>query len=495
MRPIEPVLTSKKVMVVMDWIHTPRGDGPRSLGALGHAAKVTQLAAAMAMALALSGCASVSTEPPPRPASAVELRASLTITPWWIAFNDRLLTERIELALLRNEDLGIAAARLREVQAQLAETNGARGPSVSLVADSSRGRTSTEQGGQGQPMTLHRNGLVASYEIDFWGRLASASDAARSRIAAQAWARSAIAWGLSAQVAELHVGLAALQTQIDISEAVVRGRRAALALREQELRAGAGTELDLRRAEAELSAAEFTWRGLQRQQLGAATALAVLLGERQLPSPTPALSLSGEHALSLPIGDLQALLAKRPDVQQAEQLLGASAAEIKAAQAGLMPSMQISGRLGSDVRQLSQLLNAPGFAWSMASSFAQTLFDGGRLEARVDQARARDDAQKLRYQQVLRLAAAEAYEALSALDLQQSALLAGRDRTRATARAQELARLARQTGAIGQLELLDAERTHFSAQLEEVDALRRRLVGQVAVFKALGPAAVDGQGG
>lgn len=237
-----------------------------------------------------------------------------------------------------------------------------------------------------------------------------------------------------------------------------------------------------------LRAAHVYQRRQQRRQLAGGAALALLLGDSRLAEPTPEpLASQGVRDLRLPDGELSEMLARRPDVQEAERLLVASGADLKAARAARLPSLHLTGHLGSDARELSNLFNGPGFAWSVASSFAQILFDGGRTAARVEQADARGDAQRARHEQALRQAAAEAHEALAALQINQQALEAGQQRSRATGRAKQLAQLAQRVGAISQLDVLDAERNHFQAQLDEVDALRARLVGEVAVFKALGP--------
>lgn len=418
---------------------------------------------ALALSLALlAGCAG--TVKPTAPVAQAEQQA-LPITGWWLGLNDALLNARIELALRRNADLAVAAARLREARAQLQEAGAARLPQLSLELAAGRSRGADVPPMPGTQTRLNA-GLVAGYELDLWGRLDAGDAAARARLASEAWACAAMAWSVSTQVAELHTSLGALQRQVEIGAAVVDGRRRTLALRERELRAGAGSEFELRRAEAELAVAESTLATLKRQQLARSGALALLLGDAAADLRTPALPASLAVA-ALPSGELSELLARRPDVQQAEALLTASAADIKAARAGLLPSVRLSGRLGSDAHELSQWFSGPGLAWSLAGSLVQSIFDGGRNAARVEQAEARGDAQQARHAQVLRQAAVEASEALAALAVQQQSLEAGQRRSQAMARALQLAQRGREAGALSQLDALDAERQHFQAQLDE----------------------------
>lgn len=420
--------------------------------------------------------------PPPVPA-----QAALPLQPWWRGLGDAGLSQRIERALQRNAELGVAAARVREAHALLAEAQGGRQPALAVLAESSRSRPSAEAAAGPGPglSTLHGVGLVARYEVDLWGRLDAASESARARLGAEQWARSALAWSVSIQVAELHLGLAALARQLEIAASVGDGRGQALALRREELAFGAASEFDVGRAEAELAAAEATLAALRRRQLKLATALSLLVGDAELPTATPALDDSAARAPRLPAGELGELLARRPDVLQQRLLLAASGAGIRASRAARLPALQLSGRLGSDVRELGNLFSAPGMAWALAGSLGQSLFDGGRSAARVEQAQARDDAQQARLGQALLQAATEAREAMQALEIRQQSLDASRRRSAALAHTLGLARVARAAGALSRLDELDAERQLFLSQLDEVDALLQQRLGELAVYKAL----------
>lgn len=459
----------------------------------------------LALALSLAGCAGLlpqrpAVEPlpdglPSHPPVAAEVQAApLSIERWWTQFGDAELDRLVAAALQNNLDLALAAARLREAQAQWDEARGGQRLSLDLQAGSGRSRTSSELlplPGAAATAGRHQVSLVGQYEVDLWGRLASASDTARARLQAQAWSRATIEWSLSAQVAEAHFRLRAVQRQLDLSEAVRASREQTATLRRTEHAAGAGAEFELRRAEAELAAAEVTLADLQRQRVALQATLALLAGEPTdrlfgAALPTAALDPQQPLAVRLPQGDAASLLQRRPDLRQAEAQLAATRSDTAGARAATLPALRLSGSVGSDVRELSTLFSASGFAWSLAGNLAQSLFDGGRARARVDQADARADAALAQYRRSVAAAFTELREAYVALDLTQQALEAQRRRVGALAHAHRLAQIGHAAGAYAQLDLLDAQRNHFQAQLAEVDAYRDRLIGQVAAFKALG---------
>ncbi|MES2959560.1 MAG: efflux transporter outer membrane subunit [Pseudomonadota bacterium] len=460
----------------------------------------------LAIALALAGCAGLVPRHHPAelvpgglpttaaPATGAAVQAQISIDRWWTLFGDAELDRLVEQALALNQDLALAAARLREARAQSDEVRGGQRPSLDLQAANSRSRQSIDALGlpaAERTLSSHRVSLVGAYEVDLWGRLAAGSDAARSRLLAQVWSRASVEWSLTAQLAEAHFSLRALQRQLEISEAVRASREHSMSLRRTEQAAGATSEFDLRRAEAELAAAEVTIASLKRQRVGLEAALALLAGRPAATlfdaEPTrAALDPSLPFTARLPQGDAAELLRRRPDLRQAEAQLAAARADIKAARAATLPALRLSGSVGSDVRELSNLFSGPGFAWSLAANVAQSIVDGGRLQARVDQSDARADAALASYRRNVAMALTELREAYVALDITQQAQHAERQRVAALARAEGLARLGFEVGALGRLDLLDAERNHFQAQLAEVDAYRDRLIGQVAAFKALG---------
>ncbi|MBL8350780.1 MAG: efflux transporter outer membrane subunit [Burkholderiaceae bacterium] len=454
----------------------------------------------LAVALALAGCsASVPRAAAVGPLPVLTVPAGVPVVPglqigrWWTLFGDAELDRLVAQALQHNADLAVAAARLREARSRFDELRGAELPTLELQASAGRLRASAEASGSGQAFIASNQQvkLAAQFDVDLWGRLASATDAAGARLAAQAWARAAVEWSLSAQLAEAHFRHRALQRQIDIAAAVRDGRARAEALRRIERAAGGASELELRRAEAERAGAAATLAALQRQRLAAVGVIALLAGDAPSALGTIAAAAAPldptlDFMPRLPQGELADWLRQRPDLRQAESLLAAADADTAAARAALLPSLRLTGNAGGDAVDLSHLFDWRGFAWSMAAGLAQPIFDGGQLRTRVQQAEARADAALAQYGHSVANALVEIRDAYAALDIAQRALAAERERVAALDRATRLARLGEQAGATTQLDVLDAERQQFQAQLAEVDAYRDRLIGQVAVFKALG---------
>ena len=345
--------------------------------------------------------------------------------------------------------------------------------------------------GVGRQTSSHKLSFGAGYEADLWGRLSSSTKAARQQLLATQWARAAVEWGVTASVAETYFQLAAVDRQVVISESMRAGRARNVELRQRENTAGVGTEFDLRRAEAELTSAEATLAGLQRQRSSLERALALLTGR----TPQQIAYLALERRMLdeatvftpvLPQGAAGELLVRRPDIRQAEAQLAAANANIAAARAATLPALRLSGSVGSDARSMSDLFTGPAAIWSLAASVSQPLFDGGRLKAQVRQEEARAQQALAEYRKTVTTAVADVRDAYLALDLEQQAWASQKARAASLQRAMSLAQLGYDEGALGFLDYLDAERNWYQAQLDQVSAYRDGLVGQVAAFKALG---------
>jgi outer membrane protein, multidrug efflux system len=458
----------------------------------------------VACALALAACAteskltpsaSTTTIPELAPGAGAQVR-DLTIDRWWSLFGDPVLDRLMEEALARNADLETAVARVREAQATLDVVRAAQSFTVDANASSSRSQISEVSSmpvppGVNRVSNRHRVSLDAAYDLDLWGRLSSTSAAARSQLLASEWARSAVEWGLTARVAQSYFELGAADRQIELTEQVRSVRQRALDARRREYAAGAGSELDLRRAEAELTGSEAQLASLARQRAGLERALILLLGRTPAEIVNGGLQRSALNEIGpleavLPSGPTSNLLVRRPDLRQAEAQLAAANYSIEAARAATLPSARLSGSLGSDAKSLADLFSGPAAIWSVAGGLAQPIIDGGRLRAKVREERARAEQSLAGYRKTVAGAVLEVREAYSALDLTQQEYQAQRARVVSLARAHDLAERGYAIGALGYLDLLDAERNWHQARLDQVGAYRDRLISQVAAFKALG---------
>ncbi|NRF67029.1 efflux transporter outer membrane subunit [Aquincola sp. S2] len=427
------------------------------------------------------------TLPQPGAATSLQFQRDLSIERWWVLFDDPALTRLVDDALRDSHDLAAAAARVRSARAQLDERRGAQGPALELQA----GHTRARQAGFDATGTQHTAALAGRYELDLWSRLASGSESARQSLLAQAWAQAALQASLAAQLADAWFALRALDRQMQISDALRESRRGTLRLRHQERAIGAASEFELRRAEAELAGSESSLAGMKRQRSALESGIALLAGRpvhqiATLTMPAAPLDVSQPFTARLPQGNAAELLARRPDIRQAEAELAAARANVSAARAATLPSIVLAGNVGSDARSLSRLFEGPGFFWSLALSASQVLFDGGQAQARVRGADARADELLASYRKTVTAALIDLRDAYAELEFSEEAQRAEQQRVAALGRARGLAQLGVRNGALGTLDLLDAERNHYQAQLAEVDALRDRLQGQVAAFKAVG---------
>jgi len=423
-------------------------------------------------------------------------RPGLSIARWWVTYDDETLDRLVAEALAHNEDLDAALARVREAQAVVDQARAAPLPTLHAQWRTSRAQQSAVGAtpfppGFDRRATTHRASLDTSYEGDLWGKLSSTTAAARYQLLASEWARASVEWTLTAQVAESYFALAALDRQIEISEAVRVSRQATLRLRLREYETGTGNEFDVRRAESELTGTDASIAGLARQRIALESSLTLVLGR------TPQQIVTGQLARRtldervrlvnvLPQGEAAPMLLRRPDLKRAEAQLAAANADIDAARAATLPALRLSGSIGSDARSISDLFSGLAFIWSLAASASQSIFDGGKAQARVREGEARGDQELAAYRKAVTAAVVDLREAYAKLDARERALNAERDRVAALARARELAQLGYDSGAFSYLDLLDAERNWYQAQLEQVDAYRDQLFGQIATFKALG---------
>jgi multidrug efflux system outer membrane protein len=452
---------------------------------------------AVAAVLALSGCAGLQPAPraqadasvtaiPELPASkSAQVKAALSIERWWTLLGDVELERLMDEMLARNEDLEAAVARVREAQASLDQAAAGQSPSVDLNARRARQRVS------GFESSANRVSLDAAYELDLWGRLSTATEAARKQLLATEWARASIEWSLTASLAEAYFGLAAVDRQIEISETVRALRRTTVELRQKEFSVGTGNEFELRRAQAELTAVDASLASLARSRASLERALTTLLGRtpQQIAGrkvARQALDEARPFVAVLPQGGSAELLVRRPDIRQAEAELAAANYSIESARAATLPSVRLAGSIGSDAQSIGKLFEGPTALWSIGASLTQALIDGGKAEARVRQEHARAQQALAGYRKVVAGAVLDVQEAYAVLDMTQRELEAERERVGALARARELARRGYEAGALSYLDVLDAERNWYQAQLDHVSAYRDQLVGQVAAFKALG---------
>ena len=448
--------------------------------------------AALALAALLAACASPGPTPP---MAAQDLPAGSAMAPvpadWWKRFGDPQIDALVDEALANNRDLARAVARIDESRAALRLANADRSPQLNASVSGGRSRISENSSGVPGGVTANSfsGGLSVAYELDLWGRLATASAAARAELLATELARDTLRTALASQVVRSYAALQALDAQIGIYQQVLVGQRDGLRLQKLRLDAGDMAELDWRQLEAELLNSELQLPKLERARGEAERALALVLGR----SPKALLEQGVQRAArptggiaELPEGIPSDLLLRRPDVQSAEARLAAAGARVEVARAAYLPSIGLSASFGGQSSELSKLFDSGSLLWSVVASLTQPIWNGGRLDANLDASKARQLQAELDYRDSVAIAFKEVRDALAAHGEARASLVTSQRRSDALQRAAQLTRLRFEGGETSRLLLIDAERLALLAQLQVQDERRGLLSAQAEVYRALG---------
>ncbi|HYP82160.1 efflux transporter outer membrane subunit [Variovorax sp.] len=461
---------------------------------------------ALLAALVLAGCATpppieLNLETPARykedvkptgdRANAPDAEAAPADGRWWTVFRDPRLEALVARAAERNTDVQQAAARLAQARALAREVDADRAPQVGLGAAAVRGAGVDKAQGR-QPASLFTAGLGASWELDLFGRLAGASQAAaldaRSREALLQGTRLAV----QSETAQLYLAVRALDDESRIMADTVEAYRDTLDLTERRQRAGDLGELDVERVRTELAATESDALAVQRQRAQVEHALAVVLGE--LPTAFALERDAWSTALpAIPAGLPSDMLARRPDIGAAQWRVEAAQARVGVAQSAWFPSIALTADGGYASTDLGDLLKWSARSWGVGALLSLPLLDGGRREAGVQSAQAEFDGAMADYRAQVLSAFKEVEDQLSSLRLlaQQSTVQARAvDSAR---RATRLSDVRYRNGAISQIDLLDARRSELRNSRQALLIKAQQYQATVALVRALGGGWSDAQ--
>jgi multidrug efflux system outer membrane protein len=433
--------------------------------------------------------------PDPLPAPQATSLADLK---WWEIFRDQKLQDLIRAALTANYDLREAVDRVEEARANLGVTRSNQFPQLGVSGDIQFNRLSRD-GQTPLPATFLPNqnrtfgeGMLnlLSFEVDIWGRLRRATEAARANLLSAEETRKAVVVTLVSDVATGYLHLRELDYELQISRATLATRQDSLNLTQERQTGGVATLLDLRQAEQLVDTAEQTIPELQRQIEQTENQITLLLGQ------PPGGIARGQDFMKeeLPLGVVpdvpaglpSALLERRPDILAAEQNLVAANANIGVAKAEYFPRISLSGLLGGQSTQLSSLFAGPASVFNFVPQVSQPIFAAGRLKSGVRLAQAQKDDALVQYERAIQTAFTDVSNALIAHQrvresrLKQDALVRTlEDRTR-------LAYARYRGGVDTQLNALDADRDLFNAQLSLAEIRLNELLSVVQLYKALG---------
>ena len=410
---------------------------------------------------------------------------------FWSVFNDEVLTGLVEEALTANHDLRIAAARFNEARALRREAAFDFGPVITANGSALRTRFSDIEtpgitNGVGA-VDVYDAGFDATWELDIFGRVRRGNEARRAELESTVASLEDAHVSVTSEVARNYFELRGLQSRYDVAKRNADVQASSLELTQARREAGSGTDLDVARAQSQLSTTLATLPQLESAVARSKYRIAVLIG--RTPGEVDARLASqplGAVPAFTPVGDPTEWLRRRPDVRVAERDLAAATARIGIAVGDLFPKVSLVGNFGWTALDFDSLGNAEAETYRYGPSISWAIFDLGHVQARIDAAHARADASLARYEQAVLRALEDTEGSLTTYSkaLEREASL--QEAAEASGVAAGLASVRYEEGVSDFLLVLDAERTQLEAEDRLAQSRADSATALVAVYKALG---------
>ena len=405
---------------------------------------------------------------------------------WWTVFDDPQLQALIREALAHNYDLRIAAERILEAQAALGITRADQYPTVAAGFSGFNERfPRTKVTPEFETSPLQAN-LSLAWELDFWGKFRRSTEAARANLLATEWAHRAVISSLISNVAGAYFQLLELDAEMEISTRSLASRKESLRLVEIREKGGNTSLMDVRQSEQLVYAAAAAIPDIERRSEQQENFISILLGRNPGPITRGKPLLEQVISPEVPAGLPSTLLARRPDIQSAEQQLIAANARIGVARAAYFPQITLTAMGGYQSPALTNLFTGPAGIWSFGGQLLQPIFTAGKIRSTVRLTEAQQRETVLFYQQSIQQAFREVADSLVAYRKQQEFT---RQQEFLTTSAQDATRLAdsRYRGGVSSyLEVLDSDTRYFDAQLVLAQARLNERLALVQVYNALG---------
>jgi multidrug efflux system outer membrane protein len=408
---------------------------------------------------------------------------------WFEMFEDDALREMIRIAVVENYDARLAAERILEARALYEISKGAELPTVDGAA--SAGFVGVTRNGVpgfvgDRDGTLYSFGAAFSWELDFWGRLNSATDAARAELFATEEDRRLVLQVLVTDLARAYFELREFDAELEIARATLESRLKSLQLVTLRRDEGVSNSVEVRQAEVLVTTAQQQIPEIERQIEQKENEISTLLGKN--PGGIARGRTLVEQSLpdAIPPGLPSSLLDRRADIRAAEQRLISANALIGEAKALLYPRIALTASGGFASEDLDQLLDASSGFWDTGIALLQPIFNGGRLRANVRATESRQRQAVILYLRALQVAFREVsdalvgYRKLREFREQQEIL------TNTLVDQQRLSNMRYKGGVTAYLEVLDTDRQLFDAQLGLAQAQRNEVLALVALYRALG---------
>ena len=415
---------------------------------------------------------------------ALDAKAGLS---WAELIKDSALQALIDTAVHNNRDVRVAIATINEFRAEYGVSKGAYYPQINGVVSAGREKIVVIP-----PQSLAFNAIQVTadlqWELDFWGRLRRNTQAARADYLASEEGRRSVILTLVSDVATAYLQLRELDLDLEISQRTLASRQQTLKLALRRYQQGLISELDVRQFESEVANSAVAIADFQRQIAQQENALSVLVGHAPAPVARGQSLTSVLGTFVLPTELPAELIARRPDVRQAEEAYVAANARIGAAQAALFPTVTLSGQYGRQGDKFNNTFNSNGEIYQIFGGLSIPLFRGGALRSELSATRARSEQARFAYEQAVLVARREAEDAFVGVRTSRDQAVAQQRQVDALRRAFDLANRRYQNGVSSYLEVLDAQRNLFTSELALTQAQRLELVSGVQLYKALGGA-------
>ena len=418
--------------------------------------------------------------------------ANLADTAWWQQFGDPALDKLIDSALKNNLDLQVAAARVDQYLGQLQTTRAEFFPQIGAGASASR-QDDTETGlipGNNGPYNYYQGSISATWELDLWGRIRRANEAARADLLATEEARRAVLLSLTASTTNAYITLRGLDRQLEIAHATEKAYAESLRIFKLRHEYGTVSQVEVSQVESqyELARRAIPWyeAAVTRQE----NLLGVLLG--RTPGPIArGKSIDELTVPGIPAGLPSELLERRPDLLRAEQQLIAANARIGVAKALYFPRVSLTGALGTASIHSDRLLDGPSEVWQLSGDVLAPIFTFGAIEGQVKAAESQQRQALFTYRQAVLNAFRDVEDALISTTKGREQLAAQTRQVTALTTYAELAKLQYDAGTTSYLQVLDADRTLFDGQLSRVETQISALNALVDVYRAMGGGWID----
>ena len=453
----------------------------------------------VASALSLAACAAVGPNhsPPPVPATAQDtfvssnfgsVADSATRDDWWRLYNDPVLDGLVRQALQANNDIAVATANLAVARASLRGAKSDRLPQTNVGAGAQYGRPTGLDRAPGQDSDWALStGFDVAYEVDLFGRVRRGIEAARADVGAAEAARDAVRVAVAAETARAYADIQTSQRRLEVQQHTVALLEQTVALAQKRFDVGRTSRLDLVRVSALRDQQRASIPEFEADLESATFRLATLTG--RTPAERPVTGANGRFlqlSQPIPIGDGRALLARRPDVREAERRLAGATARIGVATADLYPSITLGGSIGSSAASIASLFTGGAVGFLLGPLINWSFPNQEAARAKVAGAEAQSQAELARFDKTVLTALEETETALSRYSNEidrRAALQSARDQAEQAAR---ITRAQLREGRADSLAVLDAERTLADTEADLAEANARLIDAQVDLFRALG---------